>query len=173
MEQLENFAQTYSQAPWRKQLQFIGLFALALVMAALVAGVYLNVSARAAAVGRDIQKMQTEITDMDRQIEDLQSRLAMVRSAEAMRARAEALGFELVQPEQLVYLSIRGFNERRPAVLAPPMDTRVAGARIMPPEYTESLAEWFRRTSVDAYVDVFARLLPLPAAGDQAGSGQP
>ena len=42
MNHLENLAQSYSQAPWRKQLQLIGLFSLFLVSVALVAGIYLS-----------------------------------------------------------------------------------------------------------------------------------
>jgi len=34
---MDKFTQSYSQAPWRKQLQFIGLFSLILVFVALVA----------------------------------------------------------------------------------------------------------------------------------------
>ena len=72
MDRLEDFAQAYSQAPWRKQLQIIGLFSLILVFGALVAGIYLNVSARAATAGRDIQSKQEEIEALDLEIEDLQ-----------------------------------------------------------------------------------------------------
>jgi hypothetical protein len=53
MDRVQSLTQAYSQAPWRKQMQIIGLFLLVLVLTALV-GIYLSVTARAAAVGRDL-----------------------------------------------------------------------------------------------------------------------
>jgi cell division protein FtsL len=110
MNHLESFAETYAQAPWRRQLQLIGLFSLVLVSIALVAGIYLNVSAKASAVGRDIQSMQREIEILDRDIEDLQSQLAIVLSYSDMEARALKLGFAPVPAEQTVYLNIPGYT---------------------------------------------------------------
>ena len=142
MDQLENISRAYSQAPWRKQLQMIGLFLLALVLIAMVSGIYLSISARATAVGRDIQYMQATIVALDRENEDLQSSLAMVLSSSEMEARARALGFETVPVDQIVYLNVPGYEERQPVVLAPSSDRVVASAPSMPPEYTESLFEW-------------------------------
>ena len=145
MNRLEDFAQTYSQAPWRKQLQIIGLFSLALVFIALVAGIYLNVSARAAAVGRDIQSKQEQIEILDLEIEDLQSQLALILSWPAMDERAQAMGFQLVSPDDVLYLPVQGYVERQPAVLAPNTERAIVDAPMLPPEYTESLFEWLGR----------------------------
>lgn len=149
MEHLETFTKTYSQAPWRRQLQFIGLFLLGLVLVALVAGVYLNVSAKAAAVGRDIQEKQRRIETLERDNENLTSRLATILSFSEMEARARRLGFRPIQPDQLVYLHIPGYIDRRVVVLAPTTPRQVVGAPIMPEEYTESLFVWLKRQLVD------------------------
>ena len=61
MDNIQQFTQAYTQAPWRKQLHMIGTILLALVSAAIVAGIYLNVTARAAAEGREIQDMQVRL----------------------------------------------------------------------------------------------------------------
>ncbi len=145
MDKLETFAQSYAQAPWRKQLQIIGLFSLVLVFAALVAGIYLTVSARATAVGRDIQDKQRLITTRDREIEDLQAQLALILSSEEMEARAHKLGFEPTSSDQIVYLDIPGFAQRPTAELAPASQREVARAAVLPPEYTESLFTWLGR----------------------------
>lgn len=142
---MDKYSQSYSQAPWRKQLQFIGLFSLVLVFAALVAGIFLNISARAAAVGRNIQYMQDRIETLDREIEDLQAQLALVRSVEVMERRARDMGFSPVQGEQIVYLKVQGYVEPRPVVLAPYQGRAVPGAPVMPSSYTESLFTWLRR----------------------------
>ena len=47
--------QAYKQAPWRIQIQWIGLFLLGLVLVASIIGLYLSISAQAAASGRSIQ----------------------------------------------------------------------------------------------------------------------
>jgi cell division protein FtsL len=145
MNHLENLAQTYAQAPWRRQLQIIGLFSLVLVSIALVAGIYLNVSAKAAAVGRDIQVMQVEIDELDREIEDLQSHLATILSSSEMEARALKMGFAPLPAEQTVYLNIPGYVARQPVVLAPNSQRTIVGASVLPAQYTESLFDWARR----------------------------
>ena len=59
MEQVRRLTkQAYSQAPWRSQTQIIVVFMLAVVAAALVAFIYLNTTAQAATIGRQIQEMQ-------------------------------------------------------------------------------------------------------------------
>lgn len=145
MNHLENIAQTYAQAPWRKQLQLIGLFSLILVSIALVAGIYLNVSAKAAAVGREIQSMQDDIEELDREIEDLQSDLATILSASAMEARALQLGFTPLPAEQTVYLKIPGYVARQPVTLAPNPQRTLVSAPVLPAQFTESLFDWAKR----------------------------
>jgi cell division protein FtsL len=151
MNKLETFAQSYAQAPWRKQLQVIGLFSLVLVVLAIVAGVYLTVSARAAAVGRDIQEKQKNILDRDREIEDLQAQLALILSSAEMESRADKLGFKPLAPDQVVYLDIPGYSQRPTAELAPASQRAVFPAPGLPAEYTESLFTWMSREFNQAY----------------------
>jgi hypothetical protein len=145
MERLESLAQSYSQAPWRKQLQIIGVFLLALVFAALISGIYLNVSARAAKAGRAIQDMQSDIEALGLDIEDRQSELAMILSSSSMEERARAMGFEVVETDEMVYLSVPGYMERQSVILAPISERVITRAPVIPPEYTESLFTWLRR----------------------------
>jgi hypothetical protein len=63
MEQIHKITQAYNQTPWRKQVRMIGIFLLALVVVATVASLYLNVRARAVAMGRELQWMQVTIKD--------------------------------------------------------------------------------------------------------------
>ena len=145
MDKLEGFAQTYIQAPWRKQLQILGLFSLILVLIALVALLYLNVSARAAQAGRQIQKMQEDIEALDIEIEDMQSRLSMILSAEEMEQRALGMGFFLLESADVLYLKVPGYVEQRTVILAPPSERVISSAPVMPFEYTESLFDWLSR----------------------------
>ena len=151
MDHLEDLTQSYSQAPWRKQLQVVGLFLLALVLISLVAGIYLSVSARTAAIGRDIQSMQGRIELLDREIEDLHSLLAATRSSLEMESRAMQLGFQPVQGDQILYLNIPGYIERQPVVLAPAEQRILASAPVLPAQYTESLFTWAKRQITDRW----------------------
>ena len=64
MEHVSRFTkQAYSQAPWRSQTQLIVVFMLVVVTTALVAFIYLNTTAQAATIGRQIQEMQVNLDD--------------------------------------------------------------------------------------------------------------
>lgn len=145
MDQVYNLTQAYSQAPWRKQLQIIGLFLLALVFIALVAGIYLNVTARAASVGRDIQGMQRNIDELQDANADLQSKLAFMTSTSEMQRRARDLGFKSIETDQTLFLSVPDYIDRQPVVLAPAPGPIAIGAPTIPAEYTESIFEWLRK----------------------------
>jgi cell division protein FtsL len=149
----------YFQAPWRKQLQMIGLLSLILVSVALVAGIYLNVSARATAVGREIQETQAKVETCDREIEDLTSHLAAVLSSREMEARAYQLGFKPVQPDELVYMKVPGIPGRQSPILVPYTERTLVSAPVLPPEYTESLFTWLKRQMQKGYLS-FAEVLP-------------
>jgi cell division protein FtsL len=132
----------YRQAPWRVQRQWIGVFLLALVCAAMVAALYLDVTARAAVAGREIQELRIQITTIQRENADLETRLADLTSTEVMQQRAVELGYRPVQPGELDYIAVPGFVTPEPDILlaaedaAPHIDT-------LPAEYTQSLLEWF------------------------------
>jgi len=142
--------QAYRQAPWRVQLQAIGGFSLILVILAIVASVYLNITARSSTIGRQIQEMQIDRLELERQIQDLESQLAELSSAKAMASRAEELGFVRVQPGQITYLAIPGYSGRNTVSLAPPPGPAVSTDPALPAEYTQNLLDWIRKLTVQA-----------------------
>jgi hypothetical protein len=135
-------AQAYKNAPWRLQLQMIGGFSLVVVLVALVAGVYLNVTARAATIGREIQGMEATILELQRDNADLENQLGMLTSIRTMQQRAEELGFQPINPAEVLYITAPGYAGRQPATLAPPPGPVQASASNLPPEYTQSLFDW-------------------------------
>jgi hypothetical protein len=147
-----NVIQAYRQAPWRKQLQVIGLFSLALVFAALVAGIYLNVTARGATIGRRIQIMQEDILESRQRIADMETQLALMTSSSEMEKRAEALGFRPTGPDDLIYIEVEGYPGRSPVVMAPPPGPITATSQDLPPEFTQSLIDWVRKLSLQTPV---------------------
>ena len=132
----------YRQAPWRVQRQWVGVFLLVVIGVAMVAALYLDVTARTAVTGREIQEMRVQITTIQRENADLETQLADLTSTAAMQQRAERLGYRPVQPGELDYVTVPGFAPPEPEILlaakdsAPPTNT-------LPIEYTESLLEWF------------------------------
>jgi hypothetical protein len=147
MDRVVKINQAYSITPWRKQLQAIGLFLLVLVIFALIAGVYLNVNAKAATIGRQIQNHRNQIEDLGMEIANQQSQLAMLTSSAVMENRAVDLGFRQAQSEEIVYLVVDEYAGRSPAVLA--SETRAFTAPASQPQispaFTQSLLDWIRK----------------------------
>ena len=132
----------YRQAPWRVQRQWVGVFLLAVIGAAMVAALYLDVTARTAVTGREIQEMRVQITTIQRENADLETQLADLTSTAAMQQRAERLGYRRVQPGELDYVAVPGFVPPEPAILLAAVDA-TPQTNALPVEYTESLLEWF------------------------------
>jgi hypothetical protein len=142
MENFQNLTQAYSQAPWRKQLKFIGLFLLLVVFIALIAGIYLDVTARTATIGREILIVKKEIDVLELEVSDLETRLAFMTSSNEMEKRALSLGFQPVEIDQTMYLVVDGYVSDEYVNLAPPPETVETVAANLPPDFTESLFDW-------------------------------
>jgi cell division protein FtsL len=145
MQRIESLTHAYSQAPWRKQMQYLVPLLLILVFAALVAVLYLRVNAQASTVGSKIQEMQTDILRLERENAGLQSYLGELLSADKMLPRALQLGFQPVQMDQAIYIVVPGYMERQPVVMAPTNQRQVTRASVRPAEYTEPLFTWLGR----------------------------
>lgn len=132
----------YKQAPWRVQRQWVGAFLLFVIGAAMVAALYLDVTARTAVAGREIQELRFEITAIQRSNADLETTLARLTSTAEMQRRAIALGYRPVTPGELDYVAVPGFVAPEPAILLAAKDVTVH-QESLPMEYSESLLEWF------------------------------
>jgi len=145
MNSVQRFTQAYNQAPWRKQLQLIGLFLLVLIMGALVAGIYLSVTARASTIGRGIQDMRSDMEKIEREIEDLETELAFILSNTHMQNRAIELGFRPAEPGEAVYVVVPGYTKPEVVSLAQSSGPAIHhSAPALPADYTQSLFDWLR-----------------------------
>ena len=159
MENIHQLTHAYSQAPWRKQMYMIGVILLFLVCAAIIAGIYLNVTARAAAVGRQIQEMQVRvygyhylsedtggdyvpIEELEQRIANLTSQLAYLTSYSIMQERVKNLNMIPVDAEHIDYMEVPGYFERQTTSLAPPPEPVVVNASAIDPQFKESLFDW-------------------------------
>jgi hypothetical protein len=159
MENIKKLTQAYEQAPWRRQMYMIGVILLILVSAAIVAGIYLNVTARAAAVGRQIQEMQVRvygyhyltsdagevtvpIEELEQRIANLTSQLAILTSYKVMQERVKDLNLDPIDADHIEYMEVPGYIDRQTTSLAPPPQPVVVNASAIDPQFKESLFEW-------------------------------
>ena len=149
MYRVQNITQAYSQAPWRKQLQWIGLFMLAMILIAMVAGVYLSVSAQASTSGREIQIMYADMEEIRRQIEDMESQIAFLTSNAEMEKRAQELGFTPVSSEDVLYIMVPGYSKPAQVEIAGAPGAPLPMIPVVAPEYTQSLVDWLRERVFD------------------------
>jgi cell division protein FtsL len=147
-QRVTRLVQAYRQAPWRTQRQWIVIFLLVVVAIGMVAGLYLNVTARAALAGREVQGLEQDIADIERQNADLQTQIAAQLSTENMAKRAEALGFEPASSENLEYLPVSGYFPSPPVHLVPSSGA-ASQQSAFNPRYTESLLDWLN-AKIDA-----------------------
>lgn len=159
MIRVRNLTQAYSQTPWRKQLQIIGLFLLGLIFSALVAGVYLNVTARTATMGREILSSLGDIKQKELKNADSLAHLANLQASVEMWKRAEDLGFRPIEKDQPIYLLVPGYVHREQADLAPLPDPVTSVPASLPSDYTESLFDWTWR-QIPRLSDQFFELMP-------------
>ncbi len=135
--------QANKQAPWRHKMQTIVVILAAVAIIGLVAALYLDVTARAATAGRQVQDLQRSREELEQDIEDKQTELAYLRSISVMKRRADKLGFENIAPGNITYVAVPGYESRNDIQLAPaPGASFGAGVRL-PEKYTQSIFEWF------------------------------
>lgn len=132
----------YKQAPWRVQRQWISAFLLIVLGLSMIAALYLDVTARAALTGRDIQNLSADIISVQQSNADLETRIATLTSHDAMEQRALALNYQPVQNNQVQFIVVRGYIAPQPStfISAPFLQPSAPTIR---PEYTQSLLDWF------------------------------
>jgi hypothetical protein len=158
MQNVQKITQAYSQAPWRKQVQWIGTFLLVLVFIWLVAALYLDVTARAATIGREIQELQVgqaetvnipsdptkhpSIEELKRRNANLQAQLAYLLSEDTLKTRAVSLGYEPIEPGAQLYVDVPGYIPQQTVILASPPGTTVPGTETQVTVVKSSLLNW-------------------------------
>ena len=88
IQNVNHLVHAYKVAPWRIQRQWIGSILLAVVVLAMIATLYLDVTSQAAIAGREIQDLTASINESQQASADLQTQLAALTSARVMEQRA-------------------------------------------------------------------------------------
>lgn len=133
----------HQDMPLRFQREWLAMFLAGIMILGLVAGLYLNVSARAAITGREIQSLEAEIAANKRDNADLQTQIAVLLSNQSLSQRARALGFEPVKRDDVEYILVPGYFPPQGVNLVQPIaETDLLASK---PGYSESLFEWLGR----------------------------
>jgi len=138
---VNHLVHAYRVAPWRVQRQWIGNALLVVVVFAMVAALYLNVTSRTAIAGREIQDLNDSIAVSQQVSSDLQTQLAGLTSAASMEKRAREMGFRPVEPTELEYLVVPGYVAHKAVDLSSSAPQQL-NALTIPPEYNQSLLDW-------------------------------
>ena len=138
--------QAYKQAPWRRQIQSIGLSLLPVVAIAVIISLYLIVSAQAATAGLLIMNLHYEEEEILRTIANQRTQLGWVTSYSQMQKRAERMGYEPAQESNLHYITIAGYQSQNAVLIAPPPGIENESAPLVNEWYNQSLSNWFLNT---------------------------
>jgi len=141
LDAVNQYVHAYRMAPWRIQRQWIVNFMLSVIGLAMVAALYLDVTARAAIAGRQIQSLAELTNEVQQTSADLQTQLAMLTSASVMEERALDLGYRSVDSEELEYLVVPGYVQPKPDILSM-IPQPVMSPPSIAPEYNQSLLDW-------------------------------
>lgn len=134
--------QAFKQAPWRIHARYVGLFLLALVVILVVASIYLSISGLAANAGLDAYRFDLKRLDLERDIAHRKATLALITSAPAMEERARGMGFEKINPEDAIYITVPGYAGRGTMIVAPPPGSNDTSRQLVKAVYRESLWDW-------------------------------
>lgn len=127
----------------RVQQQWVISFVVVIAMLALLAALYLNITASASIAGREIQSLEAEINANEQVNADLETKIATSLSNAALEKRAEALGFAPVAPGTLQYMVVPGYFPPQAVNMVSPVTPHEV--LTSSPEYTETLIDWFAR----------------------------
>jgi uncharacterized protein involved in exopolysaccharide biosynthesis len=127
----------------RFQRQWVISFVAVVAMLALLAALYLNVTASASIAGRQIQYLEVDIVTNEQVNADLETQIATLMSNTVLEQRAEAMGFEPVDRTKLEYMVVPGYFPPR----AVSMVSSAAPAEILAnaPEFKETLIDWISK----------------------------
>lgn len=109
-----------------------------LVLAALVGTIYVNQASQIASVGRRVQILQNELSDLKRENAARERQIADAQKLERLQAAAISLGFVPANPDDIEYIIIPNYPvEVDDALLLEPLPTAVP---LPPPPETMSEA---------------------------------
>jgi cell division protein FtsB len=141
------FQHALQSARWQPQRQALALLTVSLFVAIIIGALYLSQAAGMATMGRQLETLIEERTNLEQANEQLRAEISSLQSIGRLQVRAQELGFLPAQPNDLDYMVMPGYNPVRQPVVAPREDDT---AEPVLPEYDESLLGWLQE-QIDAF----------------------
>ena len=134
----------------RFQRQWVLSFIAVIGMLALLAALYLNVTANTSISGRQIQGLEVDITTNEQVNADLETQIATLMSNTALEQRALAMGFQPVDPAKLQYMVVPGYFPPQPVSMV----SSAAPVEILAnsPQFNETMIDWISKQIESASV---------------------
>lgn len=112
-----------------------------LVLAALLGTIYVSQASRIASVGRRVQILQNELTELKRENNDLERDIAAAQALDRLQAEAIRLGFVEADPNDIEYIIIPEYPVD--LVENDPLEILPTATAVPPPAETAKEALWF------------------------------
>ena len=138
----ESLIQAYSNSPRRQKLQIIGSIFMAIAIVAVMLILYLVMSARVVAMGRQLQQAKDDIDQLVYLSVNYRNEIANLSRFEEMESRAEELGFRAPYPGEIFYVPVSGYDLHSQTQVESNSDTKSALINVNLIEYHESLIDW-------------------------------
>jgi hypothetical protein len=138
----ESLIQAYSNSPRRQKLQIIGSIFMAIVIASVMLILYLVMSARVIAMGRQLQQAKDDIDQLVYLSVNYRNEIAYLSRFEAMETRAKELGFRAPYPGEVFYVPVSGYDLHSQTRVESSSDVKPTVINVNLVEYHESLIDW-------------------------------
>jgi hypothetical protein len=135
------FLQAFQQAPWRVQIQRLGLIFIGLVIFGLTAGLYLSITANSYATGVEAQQYENRRDELQRDIANMRTQKALFITSSIVEKRSKDLKFEAPSQDKLIYLVVPGYTGRQLDIKTSPASQEIKHSLIKP-AFTQSLWEF-------------------------------
>lgn len=128
------------QLTWLTEAQAAVGWGIIIILAALLGTIYLRQVSQIASVGRRVQLLQNDLSDLKRSNADLERRIAAAQSLDRLQQEAARLGFVPADPDDIEYITVPNYPVRaEPAATATPPPTPAP-----PPPETMLEALWLK-----------------------------
>ena len=111
-----------------------------LVLAALLGTIYVSQASRIASVGRQVQILQNELTELKRQNNDLERDIAAAQALDRLQAEAIRLGFVEASPDDIEYIIVPDYPAEN--IENNPLEILPTATAVPPPTETVREAIW-------------------------------
>lgn len=136
----ENWLQhTFRRGAWRPQRQAVALTTLGIFVAIIIGALYLSQSASTSTLGRQLEALIIERSNLEQQNERLRAEIASLQGVPRLLTRAQELGFVPADGDDIQYIVVNGYNPNRGDTVAP-----LIASTPTVPEYEESFLGWVR-----------------------------